>query len=394
MRILLAHNFYRSGSPGGEDIVFAQERELLREAGHEVVCYTRSNDEMRETSLVDSLKTAVGLRRSARTQRELSVILREFRPEVAHFHNTFPLLSESGLDACCESGVPVVQTLHNYRHVCISATHFREGRICEDCVPGDPLAGVRHRCYRNFPASAAVAWMTMRNHASRMRTNVVARYLVLNQFMANRLRNSGIAPTRIVIKPNFVNPPTVRRSDSGGYALFAGRVSTEKGCRTLIDAWRSELPWRLKIVGDGPLRSELASTVEREGLPVDLMGMKPREEVWRLLAGADVLIVPSIWFEGLPLVALEAFAMGVPVVASRLGGLGELIGDDECGLGFVAGDAADLRRVLRALHGDPDLRVRLLGGASRKVRTDFSAGNSLRILEATYRAVIADRVAA
>lgn len=390
----MVHNFYRSGAPGGEDVAFLQERELLQQSGHEVVSYTRSNDEMSDSNPLDVVRTAWGLHRSQRTVRELGEVLRTSKPAVAHFHNTFPLVSESGFDACRAAGVPVVQTLHNYRHTCIAATHFRAGEICEACVPGDARAGVRNRCYRNLPASLALAWSTTRNHAARAQGRRVARYIALNQFMATRLRDSGVPAHQIVIKPNFVRPPMRRANATGGYALFAGRLSVEKGLHTLLDAWQGASAGPLKIVGDGPLRPELAARIERERLDVELLGLQPRENVWRWLAEADVLIVPSLWFEGMPLVALEALAMGVPVIGSNVGGLGELLESDECGVGFERGNATALAQAVQRVRGDAMLRERLRMTGQRKIDTDFSAARSLEILEHTYRDVLAERMAA
>jgi glycosyltransferase involved in cell wall biosynthesis len=394
VRIVLVHNFYRSGSPGGEDVAFVQERELLEQAGHEVIAYTRSNDEMDESSVIDLARTAAGLYRSGRTSRELRSLLKSVVPDVVHVHNTFPLISESVFETCHEVGVPVVQTLHNYRFTCAAATHFRAGAVCQQCVPGDSWAAVRHRCYRNFPASAAMARVIVKNHAARAAGRGADRYLALNAFMAARLRDAGVPADRITIKPNFVRPPARVGDGEGRYALFAGRLSMEKGLHTLLDAWRDFGDWPLKIVGDGPLREALAQRIAQERLNVELLGMRPRAEVWQLLAAANALVVPSIWFEGMPLVALEAFAAGVPVVASRIGGLGELIGEDEFGLGFEVGDARALAGAMRVLRADAAASVRRCERARRRLSDEFSAERSLQILEATYRDVRMHRAAA
>jgi glycosyltransferase involved in cell wall biosynthesis len=390
----MVHNFYRSGTPGGEDVAFAQERDLLQAAGHEVVCYTRSNDEMHELNPLDIVRTALDLHRSRRTERELGALLRDSRPAVAHFHNTFPLISESGFEVCRSLDVPVVQTLHNYRFTCIAATHFRDGAVCEACVPGDARPAVQHRCYRNLPASVALAWSTVRNHAARRHGARVDRYFALNRFMAGRLCDAGVPESRIVIKPNFAKPPSIESAGDRGYALFAGRLSREKGLGVLLDAWRELSPWPLKIAGDGPLKATLAARIAEENLPIELLGMQSREALWRWLAGANLLIVPSIWFEGMPLVVLEALAMGVPVIGSRIGGLGEVLDDHACGLTFEPGDAKSLQVVARCVRDDAALRERLRASGRQKMADEFSAARSLQILESTYRAVIAERIAA
>ena len=143
MRLLLVHNAYRSGSPGGEDRVFEQEVALLRAAGHEVFTYTRSNDEMEENRRRDQFVVLGGMQRSRRTVAELGDIIDQTSPEIAHFHNTFPLISLSAYQVCHQRRVPVVQTLHNFRLVCAVGTHYREGSACEKCRPGSPWAAVR-----------------------------------------------------------------------------------------------------------------------------------------------------------------------------------------------------------------------------------------------------------
>ena len=185
------------------------------------------------------------------------------------------------------------------------------------------------------------------------------RYFALNRFMAGRLREAGVPDSRIVIKPNFAKAPSIESAGDRGYALFAGRLSREKGLGVLLDAWRELAPWPLKIAGDGPLQATLAARIVEENLPIELLGMQSREDLWRWLAGANLLIVPSIWFEGMPLVVLEALAMGVPVIGSRIGGLGELLVDHACGLAFEPGDAKSLQVAARRVRDDAALRERL-----------------------------------
>ena len=394
MKILLVHNYYRSGSPGGEDVVFEQERALLEGAGHEVVSYTRHNDEMQGGRIGDALKVLSGLQHSKRTQRELHELIARKRPQVAHFHNTFPLVSASGYTACATAGVPIVQTVHNYRAVCASANHFRSGAVCEACTAGRPWAAVRYGCYRNSrAASFAVARMIRANARPRSPRESIGRYLALTHFAARRLIEAGVPATRIVVKPNFVDLSRLPQGLAGApegaspYAVFSGRLSAEKGVETLIRAWAGVSGLSLKILGDGPERARLEARARAEGLPVEFLGMRPREEALQIVARARCQIVPSEWFEGMPMVALEAWALGVPLIAAKIGGLEEMLGEAERGLAFAPGDARALAACVARLQGDPALALRLIGNG-RQALAAHRPEASLAILEDTYRSLI------
>lgn len=391
MKILLVHNYYRTGTPGGEDVVFQQERDLLAAAGHEVTCYTRSNDEMNEQRPIDRLRVVWSMRRSARTRRELSQLISQVRPDVAHFHNTFPLISASGYEACAAAGVPVVQTVHNFRLVCSAATHFRAGMSCERCTAGDPWPAVRHACYRGSRlASLAVASTIHRNHRVRTRRDPVSMYLALTRFAAGRLMSAGIPAGRIAIKPNFVDLPgdaasAIARSDR---FVFVGRLAEEKGVRVLLDAWRGLPDIPLLVVGDGPLRGELEAYARQYALQVEFVGARERGIVQGLVRSARAAIVPSLCFEGgVPLTLLEALAAGTPVVASRLGGIPELVTHGADGLLFEAGDAGQLAAQARRLNADPLLRTTLAESGLQTVQRVHGRQASLDALVGLYAAV-------
>lgn len=402
MRILLVHNYYRAGQPGGEDVVFEQEKQLLESAGHEVATYTRSNDEMNERNPLDALRTVAGLVHSKRTRRELASHIARHRPDVAHFHNTFPLISASGYEACRAAAVPVVQTLHNFRFTCIAATHFRDGAVCEDCVPDNTAPAVRHRCYRGSTlASFAVARMQRRQWQLGTYQRLVDRFIALSQFARERFVRAGLPADKILVKENFVpNESMVAQSrafaaKSDAHAVFVGRLSEEKGVRTLVEAWRSLRDLPLKIVGDGPLRGELAARAARDNLPIEFLGMQPRSEARSVLRAAWVQIVPSECFEQTPLAIPEAWAEGVPVIASRLGAMIETAGlDAPAASQFAAGDASDLARVVRALHRDVGTQQILIERGFARCREAYSPAASLAALERIYGELAAPRVAA
>jgi len=392
MRILLVHNYYRRGSPGGEDFVFEQERDLLKEAGHEVVCYTRSNDEIIENSISDRVKVVSGMQRSSKTRRELKSLIDTFRPDLAHFHNTFPLISLSAYLVCRESSVPVVQTLHNYRYSCAAATHFRGGKTCEACSKFNPLPSVINQCYRSsLLGSTAVALMMFRNDLEGIFRSCVTRFVVMTEFALRRLERFGVEPGRIVIKPNFVPFGALTQQPRQSFFLFAGRLSDEKGLWVLLDAWRKLPDVTLKIVGDGPLGPTLKEVCRTERLNIEFLGMQTRASVDGLMREASALVFPSLWFECMPLTILEAWAAGAPVIASDVGAMSEMITHGENGLLFTVGDSNDLVEKVRSVANDRLLAETISRTARDLAETRHGRSTNLGLLQEIYGQAMAAR---
>jgi glycosyltransferase involved in cell wall biosynthesis len=338
-RVLVAHNFYQL--PGGEDVVFALEVGLLRERGHEVVEFTEHNAELQR---IGSVAAAHQMIWSRRASARLLATLRNYSPQIAHFHNTFMLISPSAYYACQEAGVPVVQTLHNYRLVCPAATLFRDGCACEDCLRQPlPWPAVWHSCYRESRIqTAGVALMLSVHNWLQTWHQQVDIYVALTDFARGKFVEAGLPRDKIVVKPNFVHPDPGPRSGDGTYALFVGRLSPEKGLRTLLDAWE-KLMIPLRIAGGGPLMNELQSTIHHRGLhQVEMLGHRSHEEIVSLMKGARFLIFPSLWYEGFPITLAMAFACGLPVIGSRLGAVSEIVRNAVTGMHFTPGDAEDL----------------------------------------------------
>lgn len=395
MKILLVHNRYRTGAPGGEDIVFEQERTLLEQSGHEVSCYLRSNDEMDEKQLSHRARVVIDMQRSERTVRELGDIVRRNRPDVAHFHNVFPLISASGYEVCANEGIPVVQTIHNHRISCSTATHFRNGSVCERCTPSNPWAAVRYGCYRNsHVASLAVASMIFRNHLSQVHQQSISKFIALTRFSANRLVSAGIAPERIVVKPNFVDIPDVDRGPARRERAFAfvGRLAEEKGLRLLFDAWKQLRDVPLWVVGEGPLRAELEKIAADNNLPVRFLGLLERTALPPVLSAVRSIIVPSLCLEGgVPLTLLEAMASGTPAIASRLGGIPEIIDNEVDGLLFEPGNSAQLVQAVRRLEYESPFHAAMSARAVEKIIRECDRQANLKALIDIYDSVVRAR---
>ena len=344
MKILLAHNFYRSTAPSGEDMVYRDERALLEANNVAIIPYERFNDDIDESTLFKRLALGYETAWSKKTYDQVAELICRMRPDIAHFHNTFPLISPSAYAACHDNGVPVVQTLHNYRLICPGGLLLRDGHPCEDCVGTNLFPALRHRCYRgSLPATAAVVWMLARNRWSGAYSNLVDRYIALTNFQADRLIAGGLPAEKISVKPNFLpNDVPLGEGNKRCCAVYVGRLTKEKGVKTLLQAWRNFPNLPLKIIGDGALRDELENYARRHSVNAEFMGLCDRCDVLDAVAGAFLQVVPSEWYEGFPLVIVEAYACGTPVVASRIGSLAELVENGKTGVLFKPGSSKEL----------------------------------------------------
>jgi len=391
MKIILVHNTYREA--GGEDVVFESEKRLLERNGHEVIPYVRSNDELRNASLVDRIASASRTVWSSKTRYEFAAMLDSKRPDIVHIHNTFLVISPSIYSACSERGVPVIQTLHNFRLLCPASTNFfRDGSICEACLDQTLLRSIQHGCYRNSQgATAVVAAMLAFHRALDTWRKSVTRFIALTDFAKEKFTTSGFSADKFTVKPNFADPDPGERFGSGEYALFVGRLHESKGVRVLLDAWK-RLPaqYTLQIVGEGPDRAELEAYAREAQLSgIVFRGRLSRAETIEAVKGARFLIVPSIWYEGFPMCIVEAFACGTPVVCSRLGGPSEIVEDHETGLHFNAGDAQDLAETVQWAWNHPAELVKMGHAARRKYETSYTADRNYRLLMGIYEQALA-----
>ena len=351
MRILTVHNRYQIR--GGEDECFEAEVKLLREMGEDVEIYEENNDRV---AAIGKLKMAANTIWSQEAYKKLKQQLIEKPLDVIHVHNFFPLISPSVYYAAKAQGVPVIQTLHNYRLLCPNALFFRDGKVCEDCLGKFiPYPGVQHGCYReNKVASAAVATMLGVHRAMNTWSKTVDLYICLTEFAKLKFIQAGIPAEKIVVKPNFVSPEPTVGSGKGSYALFVGRLSVEKGLDTLLAAWEKlgeQIP--LKIVGDGPLGPDVVKATKR--FPqIEWLGRKPMSEVHALMGEAMFLVFPSKWYETFGRVAIEAFAKGTPVIASNIGAIAEIVVPGKTGLHFRPGVPEDLADKVKWVLGNPE----------------------------------------
>jgi glycosyltransferase involved in cell wall biosynthesis len=320
--------------------------------------------------------------------------LEQARPDVVHIHNFFPLISPSIYYACRDAGVPVVQTLHNYRLLCPGAAFYRDGKVCEDCLHGSLLNGVMHGCYRDSKAGTAVVARMLSVHRKRETwSNVVDRYIALTEFSRQKFVEGGIPADRIVVKPNFVLPDPGPGTEKGDYALFVGRLVDLKGVPTMLKAWKLlQNPMPLMIAGDGPYRAQLEAELKNAGLStVQYRGRLSRPDTLAAMQRAKFLIFPSEWYEGFPVTIAEAFACATPVICSKLGSMQEIVADGVTGLHFEAGNAQSLAEKVRWACGNPGELAAMSAAARAEFEARYSAERNYGMLTEIYQGVMRDR---
>lgn len=391
MKILLGHNFYRSSAPSGEDNVYRNERQLLESKGLDIVSFEKFNDDLDDSSVSKKLGIALNGAWSRQSYDELSALIKSSKPDVVHFHSIFPQISPSAYFACKDNGVPVVHTLHNYRPICPGAMLIRDGKPCEDCLGTHLLPALQHRCYRgSLSATGAIAWQITRSRFNGA-YGLVNRFIALTAFAASRYEKAGFPKQQLAIKPNFLpNPPVVEAGNSAPYAVFVGRLSEEKGIFTLLKAWRGVSGLPLKVLGDGPLNNQLQAYARTENLNVEFLGFLTNDKALQIVANAQIQIIPSEWYEGFPMVVLEAYAMGIPLVVSRIGSLEEVVLEGETGVKFNPGDATDLAAKVNALKDNAALLASMKVNAKALFQRKFTADENFKQLMAIYQQVIAE----
>ena len=292
-------------------------------------------------------------------------------------------------DAAVAQRVPVVQSLHNYRMFCPNAVFYRDGRPCEECL-GRRIAwpAVLHACYRQSRlATATVAAMLAWHRFQGTWMRKVDRYVALSEFSRGKFIEGGLPGERIAVKPNFVAPDPGVADGRGGYALFAGRLSPEKGLETLLTAWKrsSDLP-PLVILGDGPLaeRVKQACTADPR---LTWLGRQPADEVFRRLGDAACVVIPSGCYENFPRTLVEAWAKGTPAIVSRLGALAELVDEGRTGRCFEAGNPDDLAAVVQSMLSDRQGLQRMRLASRREYESKYTAEQNYPALMEIYREI-------
>lgn len=377
MRILQIQTFhyYR----GGDSTYMFNLSGLLESRGHEVVHFAMRHpdnlpsaqekyfvSEVDFPRLLGRRTPAAGLSvlgrsiYSAEARRNISRLIDDLSPEIAHIHNCHSHLTTSILSPLRRAGIPIVWTLHDYRLVCPNSDFLSGYEICERCLPNRFHHIVLRKCKKQSAGASFVAMAaTVYDRLTRVPSRV-QRFIAPSRFLAGKLAEGGFDPAKITTLPNFVDVDAFHPRPEGDYALYFGRLSREKGVDILLEAMAHAGRGKLKILGDGPARPGLERLAAELGLGnVEFLGYRSGDELKEILSGAQFVVLPSRWYENLPFSIMEAFASGKPVIASDLGGIPEMVEDGVNGLLFQAGDAQELARRLVMLLESPELRERM-----------------------------------
>ncbi len=384
MKIVQVHNYYQIS--GGEDTVVAAEKKLLEEKGHQVITYYRHNSEIKNQTFTKKLGLLKETNWSDFTYHDFLKVLEKEQPDLCHVHNFLPLISPSIFYACEKANVPVVQTLHNYRLICTNGLLMRQGQICESCLGKSAYQSVLKKCYRDSMIQTyAIASMLEKHKKRQTWTTKIDAFICLTEFARDKFIAHGLPPEKLKIKPNFMggnSSKEIEKKEENPYFIYVGRLTESKGVN-LFKAINADLPFPIKMVGEGELMNEL------RGLPtIEVLGTKTHDETVALIRNARALILPSLWYEGMPMVILEAFAVKTPVIASNLGAMKSMIQHTNNGLLFSAGSSAELLNLLQMAKDYPDKMKVLADNAFANYAELYSSEANYEKLMEIYQSVI------
>lgn len=320
-KVLMVHNFYQIG--GGEHTVFKNEVELLRENGHEVIEYTRSNDELKSSKLKLVLLPLTTIW-SWKTFWEVRRIIKKEKIDIVHCHNTFPLISPSVYYAARSMNVPVIQTIHNFRFLCPNGSFFCDGKVCEKCYKKNSFKdAIKNNCYRNSKIQTLVVVAMLKFHRC-IGTYKKISYIFLTDFNRRKFdKLIDINSDQVFIKPNFVKEVKTIDYKEDKVFVYASRLEENKGLKLLIKYWKNlSEDYVLHIYGDGPLKEYVEGNASAN---IIYMGFKEQDEIFKDLSGAMAMVFPSIWYEGFPMIIAESMALGCPVLSSNIGNVGDIV---------------------------------------------------------------------
>lgn len=334
--VLIVHNYYQT--PGGEDAVVENEKNMLKEKGHKVVLYTRNNNELNQMTKRQKLLLPLTTIFNIETYKDIKLLIKKEEIDIVHVHNTLNLISPAVYYAAKKMKVPVIQTVHNFRLLCPAATFYRNGSICEDCVKYGLSYAVKYNCYRHNKILTMACTITMWIHRI-LGIYGKINYICLTDFNKNKLlKLKQIKSDQVFIKPNFVDNcsafiPEENRKEQ---FIYAGRLDKLKGIDILFKTWKymgNKAP-KLIVCGIGPMEKWCKEFVKINNVNIEMRGFVANSDVHTMIANSKGLILPTQWYEGFPMSIIEAFSVGTPVLCSDLGNAGNLISNGITGYKF------------------------------------------------------------
>ena len=381
MKILLVHNFYKIRA--GEYSVFNNEMNLLKDNNHEVITYHKDNRDI--NSLSSKFRSFINVIFSKKVYHEFSQLLKKEEPDIIHVHNLFPLITPSIFFSAKENKIPIIQTLHNYRYICPSSILMHKNKIYEKSITNGVFSTVVDKVYQNsYLGTFALARMINFHKKKDTWNSKVNKFIALTDFSKSKFKEAGFSPDKITVKPNFVFD--IKKDDikKDKFALFVGRIGEEKGIKILIQAWKN-IDYPLIIAGSGPLENELNSLSHKN---INFIGSQDKNKIIELMNSASFLVVPSIWYEGFPMVILEAYSAGLPVLGSKIGSVGEVVIDNVTGVQFKPNDPIDLSEKVNAVIKDQSFLSELSKNARKHYIDNFTPEKNYQVLLNIYKEVI------
>jgi glycosyltransferase involved in cell wall biosynthesis len=399
LKILLAHNFYGSAAPSGENSVYLAEKELLKSHEHSIIEFSRHSDEIRDRGFLGKLQGGLVTPWNPFTAKKIRQLLKTEKPDILHVHNTFPLLSPSIFHAVKEFPTATVLTLHNYRIFCAAAIPMRNSNICTECLEKQSIfPALKYGCYRESRLNTLPLTIMIGLHR-RLGTwsRLIDAFIALTEFQKDKMVKAGLPAEVVHVKPHFYPDPPLplpwrEREEK---IVFIGRMGKEKGVHILIEAWRlwGESAPKLEMIGEGPEWRRIRESVHGTKVEdkITFLGQLPFSKGQELLAKAKLLVLPSLCFEGFPMVIREAFALGVPVAASRIGAIPFIIKEGINGVMFKPGDSTDLLKMVKPLW-ENSVKLSVMAEAARKeFEEKYTADTNYDILMEIYREAILRR---
>ncbi|AQG81394.1 glycosyltransferase family 4 protein [Spirosoma montaniterrae] len=383
MRILSIHNEYLI--KGGEGESRRAEVAILEKYGNSVVSYVENNTKVAALSNV-----SVGLRTlwSNEAYSYVRKLLKEQKFDVVHVQNFFPLISPSVYYAAQAEGVPVVQSVRNYRFLCPNSLLYRDGHVCELCLKKTAkIPAIQHNCYRGNKAASATAASMLWLHNQLPTWSKIDRFISVSEFVKAKMVEGGFPANKITVKPNFVFPDPGLSAGKENYIVYVGRLQAEKGILLLLKAI-PKLPTsiRVKIIGEGPLVPEVMALAENYN--VDYLGKLPLTDTYEVIGKAQALVIPSVWYEPFGRVVVEAYAKGTAVIGSRMGGIPELIDDEITGYIFENDSVEDLVEKIHRVLSNKDMAIQMGLRGRAKYLNEFTPESNYEQLMAIYNDVV------
>jgi glycosyltransferase involved in cell wall biosynthesis len=387
MKILLIHNEYQQR--GGEFQAVKNQIDLLNSQGYRVVQYIKDNRHIDSFSRIQLVSAIPKSAYSKSSYDEIQVIIEREKPDLAHVHNVFPLISPSIYHAIKSTSIPIVQTVHNFRFLCPNGLFFINDKPCEMCKRGNTSYAILKKCYRQSLGLSALYAVSIGGNRIAKTFDLVDQFIALTEFSARKMIESGLTiRNKIAILGNFIpDPLPIPGSEDSreDYVVYIGRLSIEKGVRIILEAGKLLTSTKILVIGSGPDYSYLENIIDVEGLGnIYLLGPIHSEEKWEYLRKASAVIIPSICYETFSIAAIEAMSVGTPVIASRLGSLPFVIDDGISGVFFEPGDGEDLARKITQLINTPELLNELGSNGRRLVDQNYSQESHFEKLNKIY----------